>query len=125
MLNQVNMIGNLTRDPELRYLPSGQAVADITVALNHKYKTDAGEAKEEVNFIDCVAFAKTAENLAEYLHKGSKVFVTGRLKQDRWETEDGQKRSKIKVVLNQVVFLDGKVKNQPPDLTAGEFNRGE
>lgn len=104
-LNKVMLIGNLTRDPELRYLPSGQAVATFTVAVNRTYNAQSGEKKEEVSFIRIVVWAKQAENCNEYLKKGSPVFVEGRLQSRNWETQDGQKRSTIEVVAQSVQFL--------------------
>jgi single-strand DNA-binding protein len=96
--NRVVLLGNLTRDPELRYLQSGMAVSDIGLAVNDKRKNAAGEWVEEVTFVDITLWGRTAEVACEYLHKGSPVFIEGRLKLDSWETNDGQKRSKLKVV---------------------------
>src|SRR5438046_10592279 len=92
-LNRVMLMGNLTRDPELRYIPSGQAVTSFTVAVNRVYNSQAGEKKEEVSFIRVVTWAKLAENCNEYLKKGSPVFVEGRLQSRSWEAQDGTKRS--------------------------------
>ena len=105
-LNKVLLIGNLTRDPELRYIPSGTAVATFGMAMNRVYIQD-GERKEEVCFVDIVTWAKTAENCANYLAKGRLVFVEGRLQFDSWETEDGQKRSRLNVRALYVQFLGG------------------
>ena len=107
-LNKVFLIGNLTRDPELRYIPSGTAVASFGLATNRIYTTQDGERKEEVCFVDIVAWSKTAENCANYLSKGSALFVEGRLQYDSWETEDGQKRNKLRVVADRVQFLGGR-----------------
>lgn len=107
-LNKVFLIGNLTRDPELRYIPSGTAVANFGLATNRVYTTQDGERKEEVCFVDIVTWAKTAENCANYLSKGSPIFIEGRLQYDSWETEDGQKRSKLRVVADRVQFLGGR-----------------
>ena len=106
-LNKVLLIGNLTRDPELRYIPSGTAVANFGLATNRVYTTQDGERKEEVCFVDIVVWGKTAENCANYLSKGRPVFIEGRLQFDSWETEDGQKRSKLRVVADRVQFLGG------------------
>ena len=103
-LNRVFMIGNLTRDPELRYIPSGQAVATFSIAMNRVYTTN-GERKEDVSFVRVVTWAKRAEVCAKYLKKGSPVFVEGRLQSRSWETQDGQKRSILEVVANNVQFL--------------------
>jgi single-strand DNA-binding protein len=106
--NRVLLIGNLTRDPELRYIPSGTAVANFGLATNRVYTTQDGERKEEVCFVDIVTWAKTAENCANYLSKGSPIFIEGRLQYDSWETEDGQKRSRLRVVADRVQFLGGR-----------------
>lgn len=98
------VLGNLTRDPELRYLPSGDAIVDFSIAVNRK---SGKEKKEEVSYFDVTAFAKTAELCAEYLKKGSKALVVGRLRQDSWE-KDGVKKSKIVIVADTVQFLSGK-----------------
>ncbi|MBI3999634.1 MAG: single-stranded DNA-binding protein [Candidatus Omnitrophica bacterium] len=104
-LNSVFLIGNLTRDPELRYIPSGQAVTTFTVAVNRNYMAKTGEKKEEVNFIRVVVWAKRAESCHEYLRKGSPVFVEGRLQSRSWDAPDGTKRSTIEVVAQNVQFL--------------------
>ena len=104
-LNKVLLIGNLTRDPELRYTPQGAAVCEFSIAMNRTFNSKTGEKKEEVTFIEIVAWARTAEICAEYLKKGRPVFVEGRLQQDRWEQPDGQKRSRIRVTAERVQFL--------------------
>jgi len=104
-LNKVLLIGNLTRDPELRYTPQGAAVCEFSIAMNRTFNSKTGEKKEEVTFIDIVAWARTAEICGEYLKKGRPVFIEGRLQQDRWEQPDGQKRSRIKVTAERVQFL--------------------
>lgn len=104
-LNRVFLIGNLTRDPELRYIPSGQAVATFTVAVNRAYTANTGEKKEDTSFIRVVVWARRAEVCNEYLRKGSPVFVEGRLQSRSWEAQDGSKRSSIEVVANNVQFL--------------------
>ena len=106
--NKVLLMGNLTRDPELRYIPSGQAVATFTVAVNRVYNSQAGEKKEEVSFIRIVVWARMAENCNEYLKKGSPVFVEGRLQSRSWEAQDGTKRSTIEVVAQSVQFLSSR-----------------
>ena len=102
--NKVILIGNLTKDPEIRYTPSGIPVASFRLAVNHRYK-QGEEFKEDVCFIDVVVFGKQAESCSQYLSKGSSVIVDGRLQERRWETEDGQKRSKHEVVAQTVRFL--------------------
>lgn len=104
-LNRVFLMGNLTRDPELRYIPSGTAVASFTVAVNRVYNTASGERKEEVCFVRIVVWGRRAELCGEYLSKGSPVFVEGRLRSRNWETQDGQKRSTMEVVASSVQFL--------------------
>ena len=92
-LNKVLLIGNLTRPPELRYTPSGTAVADLRLAVNRNYSTQSGEKREEVCFLTVVVWGKQAESCGEYLDKGSQVFVEGRLQTRDWEGKDGQKRT--------------------------------
>lgn len=104
-VNKVILIGNLTRDIELKSLPSGSAIAQIGLAVNREWKDKDGEKKEEVTFVDCEAWGKTAEVMAKYLAKGRPVFIEGRLKLDQWEDKDGSKRSKIKVVVESFQFL--------------------
>lgn len=104
-LNKVFLMGNLTRDPELRYVPSGSAVANFSIAINRTYKDNAGEKKEDVSFIRVVVWGKMAEICGEYLTKGRPVLVEGRLKSRSWEGQDGQKRSALDVVAINVQFL--------------------
>lgn len=92
------------RDPEIRFLPSGLSVTNFTVAVNHSYRQE-NELKEEVSYFDVVVFGKQGESCAEYLSKGRAVLVEGRLRQRRWESEEGQRRSKIEIVAQQVQFL--------------------
>jgi single-strand DNA-binding protein len=106
--NKVILIGNLTRDPELRYTPQGVAIAKIGLAVNRTWKTESGETKEEVTFVDVDAFRRQAETLAQYLKKGSPLMVEGRLKLDQWDDKQtGQKRSRLGVVLEGFQFLGG------------------
>jgi len=102
--NKVILIGNLTKDPEIRYTPSGTAVANFRLAVNHKYK-QGDDLREEVCYIDIVVFGKQAETCGQYLSKGQSVIIDGRLQERRWETEDGQKRSKHEVVGQSVRFM--------------------
>jgi single-strand DNA-binding protein len=104
-LNRVLLIGNLTRDPELRYIPSGSAVATFTLAVNRVYNTQSGEKKEQTSFLRIVVWGRRAEVCGEYLSKGSPVFVEGRLQSREWESQDGQKRSTVEVVADNVQFL--------------------
>jgi single-strand DNA-binding protein len=104
--NKVILLGNLTRDPELRYTPQGSAVCEFALALNYQYTNkQTGQKVEEVSFIDIVAWGKTGEICAEYLKKGRQVMVEGRLKQDRWEAQDGKKMSKVRVTAENVQFV--------------------
>ncbi|WP_447970486.1 single-stranded DNA-binding protein [Nitrospira sp. M1] len=102
--NKVILIGNLTRNPELRYTPSGTPVVNFPLAVNRRYK-QADEPKEEVCYVDIVVFGRQAEHCGQYLSKGDGAIVDGRLQQRRWETEDGQKRSKHEVVAQNVTFM--------------------
>lgn len=104
-LNKVLLMGNLTRDPELRYLPSGQPVTSFSLAMNRTFNSQTGEKKEEVTYVRVVVWAKLAEICNEYLKKGSPVFVEGRLQSRSWEAQDGSKRSTIEVVAQNVQFL--------------------
>lgn len=103
-LNKVLLIGNLTRDPEVRYTPKGTAVADLGLAVSRSYKTDSGEIKEEVCFLTVVAWGRQAETAGEYLKKGSPIFVEGRLQYETWE-KNGEKRNTIKVNAERIQFL--------------------
>lgn len=105
--NRVILVGNLTRDIELRYIPSGQAVSDVTVAVNDRRKTASGDWVEEPTFVDVTLWGRNAEVASEYLGKGSPVLIEGRLKLDRWET-DGQKRSKLRVICEKMQMLGGR-----------------
>lgn len=106
--NRVILLGNLTRDPELRYIPSGMAVSDIGVAVNDRRKNANGEWIEETTFVDVTLWGRTAEVASEYLSKGSPIFIEGRLKLDTWEGTDGQKRSKLKVICERMQLLGGR-----------------
>jgi single-strand DNA-binding protein len=106
--NKVILAGNLTRDPELRYTPKGVAIAKFGLAVNRVWKSETGESKEEVTFVDIDAFSKQAETIAQYLKKGSPLLLEGRLRLDQWDDKQtGQKRSKLGVVLETFQFLGG------------------
>ena len=105
-LNRVFLIGNLTRDPELRYTPSGTAVNKFGLAINRIYTQD-GEKKEDTCFVDIVTWGKTAENCQNYLSKGRPILVEGRLQFSSWETPEGQRRTKLEVVAERIQFLGG------------------
>jgi single-strand DNA-binding protein len=97
--NKVILLGNLTRDPEVRYTPKGSAVCDLGIAVNRVYTTDSGEKREEVTYVDVVLWARLAEIAGEYLKKGRPVFIEGRLQMDTWDDKQtGQKRTKLRVV---------------------------
>lgn len=104
-LNKVFLMGNLTRDPELRYLPNGTAVTTFTIASNRNYTLPSGEKKQEVTFMRVVVWARRAEVCAEFLSKGSSAFVEGRLQSRSWQAQDGQKRTTIEIVADNVQFL--------------------
>jgi single-strand DNA-binding protein len=105
-LNKVMLIGNLTRDPELRYIPSGSAVTSFTVAMNRVYKLQTGEKKEEVSFVRVVVWGRLAEVCNDYLKKGRPVFVEGRLQSRSWDDKNsGEKRSTLEVVAQSIQFL--------------------
>lgn len=105
-VNRVILIGNLTRDPQLKYLPSQMAVAEFGLAINHKFKTASGEQRDEVCFIDCTAFGKAGELINQYCQKGRQLYIEGRLKYDTWEDKNGGgKRTKHVVVVDNFQFL--------------------
>ncbi len=106
--NKVMLMGNLTRDPELSYLPSQTAVCRFGLATNRRWTSQDGQPKEEVTFVDVDAFGKTAETIAKYLKKGRPVFIEGRLQYRQWEAQDGTKRSKLSVVVDNFQFIDSR-----------------
>jgi len=119
--NKVIIAGNLTRDPEMRYTPKGTAVARFGIATNRKWKTETGEMKEEVTFVDIDAFGRQAEVIAQYMKKGRALLVEGRLKLDEWEDKNThQKVSKLRVVLESFSFIDS---NRGESAVAGEAQR--
>jgi single-strand DNA-binding protein len=103
----VTLVGNLTRDPDLRQLPSGSSVCELGVAVNSSYKDSSGQWVEKPNYFDVKVFGAQAENVARYLSKGRQVAVDGRLDQRSWEAQDGSKRSKVEIVADTVMFLGG------------------
>lgn len=106
--NRVILMGNLTRDPELRYTPKGTAIAKIGLAVNRVWTNEAGEKKEDVTFVDVDVFGRTAENVGQYMRKGSPILIDGRLRLDQWDDKQtGQKRTKLGVVAETVQFLGG------------------
>ncbi len=107
-LNKVILIGNLTRDPELRYTPNGTAVVSFTVATNREWTVEGGEKREEAEFTRCVAWNKLAELCSQLLAKGRKVYIEGRLQTRSWTSQDGQQRMATEVVVNDMIVLDSK-----------------
>ena len=105
-LNKVMLMGNLTRDIELKVLPQGnQTVGNFGIAMNRKFKSTSGEEREEVTFVDCEAWGRTAEIMKQYLSKGRPVFIEGRLKLDQWEDKEGKKQSRLRVVVENFQFI--------------------
>ncbi|MBP5633477.1 single-stranded DNA-binding protein [Candidatus Saccharibacteria bacterium] len=100
-------MGNITRDPELRTTPSGTQVCGFSVAVNRNYKDNSGEQKENVSFFDCSAWGKSGEIIAQYAKKGSGILVSGRLEQRSWEDKEGQKRSRVEIVVEDFNFVGG------------------
>jgi single-strand DNA-binding protein len=121
-LNQVTLMGNLTRDPELRQTPSGQNVCSFSLALNRSYKDASGEWQEATDYIDIVAWGPLGERVSQYLHKGSRTLVQGRLQSRSWEQE-GQKRNKVEVLASDVTFLDGRADSEGGE-GGGGYSRG-
>jgi single-strand DNA-binding protein len=117
-LNKCMIIGNLGRDPEMRYTPSGQAVTQFTVAVNRNYKDAQGERQEETEWFRVVAWGQQAEFAAEYLRKGNKVYVEGRLQTRQWEGQDGQKRYTTELVANTIQTLERRPRDESADLGA-------
>ena len=120
--NKVILLGNLTRDPEVRYTPKGSAVCDLGLAVNRQYTLDSGEKREEVTFVDVVLWARLAEIAGEYLKKGRPVFIEGRLQLDTWDDkQSGQKRSKLRVIGETMQLLGGR----PPGAGGGGSEASE
>ena len=119
--NKVFLMGNLTKDPELRYTPQGTAVVNLRLAVNRKFKNKNQELKEEVCFITAVVWNKQAETCNQYLHKGSGLFVEGRLQSRSWEDNAGQKRNVIEVRAERVQFLGGAPPKTPAAIPAEEL----
>jgi single-strand DNA-binding protein len=107
--NSVTLVGNVTRDPELRFTPKGTAVVKVTLAINRKWKTESGEQKEDCSFVDCTAFGRSAETIGQYVKKGEPLLVSGRLQTESWDDKQtGQKRSKLAVVIENFQLLSAK-----------------
>jgi len=120
--NKVHLIGNLTRDPQIRHLPNQSIVADFGIAVNRRFRTASGEDREDVTFVDCAAFGKQAEVIHQYCRKGKQLFIEGRLKFDSWDDKQGNKRSKLSVVVENFQFLGSRGGEQaaPQSGQAGE-----
>jgi len=105
MLNRVMLIGRLTRDPEVRFLPSGMQVTSLSIAVSRNFKDKNGEWREETSFFDIESYGKLAERLGTQLSKGYQVLIEGSLRQDRWESPSGEKRSKVKIVADRIALI--------------------
>lgn len=123
-LNRVFLIGNLTRDPEIRYIPSGKAVADLRMALSRKYRTASGELKEETCYVSVVAWERQAETAGEYLKKGSAIMVEGSLRYEQWE-KDGEKKNMLRVNADRIQFLDRLKRPVEPNQASEEGQKRE
>jgi single-strand DNA-binding protein len=121
--NQVILMGNLTRDPEVRQIPSGQSVCSFSLALNRSYKGADGEWQEATDYVDVVAWGPLGERVAQYMTKGSRCLVQGRIQSRSWE-QDGQKRSKVEVNAQDVTFLDSRSGGEGGEGGSGGFSRG-
>jgi len=125
-LNKVMIIGNVTRDPEIKYTPQGRAVTDIGIAVNRVYTPEGGERREETTYIDVTLWGRTAETAAEYCKKGRSVYVEGRLQLDTWEDKtSGQKRSKLRVVAENYQLLDRRPGGAPGGQGGGDEEYSE
>ncbi|MEK7805216.1 MAG: single-stranded DNA-binding protein [Planctomycetota bacterium] len=123
-LNKVFLMGNLTRDPELRYTPAGLAVASFGIAINRAWTAKTGEQKEDVCYVEINIFGRRAEVVGEYLSKGSPIFIEGRLQFNQWETKDGQKRSTLRVVADNFQFI-GVAAKRPGGETGSSSKEGK
>ncbi|MBL7222297.1 MAG: single-stranded DNA-binding protein [Candidatus Brocadiae bacterium] len=117
--NRVILMGNLTRDPELRYTPSGQAVADLSLAINRRTRTQEGEQRDNTTYVDVTAWGRQAEVIKEYFTRGRPIFIEGRLQLDKWTSQDGQRRSKLRVVLEQFEFVTPRGSESRPAADGG------
>ena len=122
--NKIMIMGNLTRDPELSYLPNNTPVCKIGMASNRRYRQQDGEQAEETLFIDCTAFGKQAEILNQYRRKGQPLFIEGRLKLDRWQDKEGNNRSKHQIVIENFQFIESRASNDGGGGGGGGYNGG-
>mgnify|MGYP000342025356 CR=1 FL=1 len=113
--NRVVLIGNLTREPELRYTPNNTAVTDLGLAVNRNYQDGSGEWQEETTFVDVTVWGRQAENASQYLDKGNRLFLEGRLTFDQWENDAGENRSKLSVTAERLSFIDSVGDGEAPD----------
>lgn len=111
-LNQVTIMGNLTRDPELRFTPAGTAVANLGMALNRRWRNEGGELQEETTFVDITVWGKDADTASKYLHKADAVLISGRLTLDTWQDKDGDKRTKLKITAERLTLLPNRQRTQ-------------
>ncbi|MCH2036224.1 MAG: single-stranded DNA-binding protein [Puniceicoccaceae bacterium] len=123
--NKVILMGNLTRDPEMRVTPNGHSICKLGLAVSRTFSTRDGERREETAFVDIDAFGKQAEVIAKYMRKGRPIMVEGRLKLDQWESNEGQKRSKLGVVLENFQFLGSRDDNQEGYESSSPPERGQ
>ncbi|MDG1838369.1 MAG: single-stranded DNA-binding protein [Phycisphaerales bacterium] len=107
-VNKVFLMGNLTRDVQIKHTANNTAIANLSLAVNRRYRNNAGEMQEETTFVDCEAWGRTAETMGKYLSKGRPVFIEGRLRLDQWEDREGNKRSKLVVVIDTFTFVDSR-----------------
>jgi len=125
-MNQVNLMGNITKDLEMRYLPNGTAILSFSIAVNRRYKDKDGKAVDKPSFIDCKAWAKTAEFINQYWSKGKRILLIGRLEQETWQDkESGKNRSKIVVIVDKVFFTESAKKDAPQEVTPEEAGMGD
>ena len=135
-VNKVFLMGNLTRDVQVKHTANNTAIANLSLAVNRRYRNNAGEMQEETTFVDCEAWGRTAETMGKYLSKGRPVFIEGRLRLDQWEDREGNKRSKLVVVIDTFTFVDsrggggnsgnsdGKSRHQPAQTGSGGAGGG-
>ena len=124
-LNKVMLMGNLTRDIEIKVLPQGnQSVGNFGIAMNRKFKSASGEEREEVTFVDCEAWGRTAEIMKQYLSKGRPVFIEGRLKLDQWEDKEGKKQSRLRVVVENFQFIGAPAGGNGGGGNSGGYSKG-
>ena len=122
-MNKVFLKGNMTRDPELKFTPGNMAYTKFGMAMNHKWKNKEGEMQEKVTFVDCTAWGRTAEVVNEYFTKGSPILVEGRLDLEQWQDKEGQKRSKLSVIVEKFEFCGGDSKSKSPSTKPPEGRR--